>query len=218
MYSKIINGGHGVYEALYGLGLSYGKTSDMTSHPIDGVLGMIKVANRLAHKQGGHNKFLESVVFWIDIRAPRFWWQEFDTYRVGVTKQSESTMHTITKRRLTQDDFEYPLAQDVLDRINADIDAYNRLDNDGDKSKALRAIKNALPEGFLQRRVVCINARTLQNMYMQRKRHRLVQWRIFFRSITRWLDDHMGVDDVKYWIFGGGEEGNSSTTQPAEEE
>ncbi len=67
---------HGSQEALLGLSLSYDSEPN------------IKVANQLAHKQGGHNKFLESIVVWLDITAPRYWWQEFDTYRIGITKQS----------------------------------------------------------------------------------------------------------------------------------
>ena len=56
-----------------------------------------KTAKGMAFNDGGHNKFLESIVVWLDIEAPRGWWQEFDTYRVGTTKQSESTIHTIAK-------------------------------------------------------------------------------------------------------------------------
>lgn len=41
-----------------------------------------------------HAKVLRGVIVWCEINAPRFWWQEMDTYRVGTDRLgSESTMH-----------------------------------------------------------------------------------------------------------------------------
>jgi len=91
--------------AMLGLSLSFRQDPDR----------MDSVAMRLAHKGDGHNKYLEQMVVWLDIVGPRYWWQQFDTYRVGVSKQSESTMHTITKRPLTQEDFEHPIPKGWLD-------------------------------------------------------------------------------------------------------
>ena len=56
-----------------------------------------KSTRTLANKDGGHNKFLESIMVWMDIRAPLKWWKQFDTYRIGVTKQGKSTMHSVMK-------------------------------------------------------------------------------------------------------------------------
>ena len=86
----------GYWEAIEGLSLSY-NTSEVRA---------IRAAYRLCSKDGGHNKFLESIQVWIDITAPRYWWQQFDTYRIGVTKQSESTMHTLMREPLTDENFE----------------------------------------------------------------------------------------------------------------
>ncbi len=60
------------------------------------VENMPALAVKLAPKGLGHNKFLEAMVVWLDVRAPRYWWQEADTYRIS-TKQSESTMHTLVR-------------------------------------------------------------------------------------------------------------------------
>ena len=136
-----------------------------------------------AFKQGGENKFLESIVIWLDVTAPRFWWQEADTYRVGTSKQSESTMHTIAKRELTQEDFEYPIPQNILDELNYKISAHNDLHNSPAKQAYFLDIKNMLPEGFLQRRIWMMSYKGLQNIYNQRKSHRLAQWHDFFGDI-----------------------------------
>lgn len=41
-----------------------------------------------------HAKVLRGVVVWCEINAPRYWWQELSTYRIGTEcLSSESTMH-----------------------------------------------------------------------------------------------------------------------------
>ena len=41
-----------------------------------------------------HAKVLRGVMVWCEINAPRYWWQEMDTYRIGAERlSSESTMH-----------------------------------------------------------------------------------------------------------------------------
>jgi len=164
----------GYEEALQGIGLSYNIT-DMKR--------LKRVACTLAPKDGGHNKFIESMVVWLEIRAPRYWWQEYDTYRTGTTKQSESTMHTITKGELTQDNFELPIHEHTLIYLNTLIREYNLVTEPEAKETLFRAIKNELPEGFLQTRIVCTNYKVLKNMVAQRKNHRLREWQIYINRL-----------------------------------
>lgn len=133
-----------------------------------------KRAPLLADKDGGHNKFLESITVWMDIEAPRAFWQEFDTYRVGTTKQSESTMHTLAKRPPTPDDFE----EGTLDvTIQAFLAAW--IEAKGD----ITILKENLPEGFLQRRMVVTNYKTLRNIIAQRAGHRYKRWSAFVEDV-----------------------------------
>lgn len=54
-----------------------------------------------------HAKVIRGIVAYVEINAPRYFWNEFCTYRVGCeTLSSESTMHTITKRHLNVSDFD----------------------------------------------------------------------------------------------------------------
>jgi len=138
---------------------------------------MPEVARRLAPKGNGESKFLESIVVWLDIRAPRYWWQQFDTYRVGVTKQSESTMHTITKRPLTQEDFAAPIPKEWLEELNRFIEA-----------KEWRRVKELLPESFIQRRIVYTNYQTLRRIVAQRRDHRLPEWWKFIFQLLQQLE------------------------------
>ena len=155
----------GYKEALLGLSLSY------NSEPSE------KVASNLAWKHGGHNKFLESIVVWLDVDAPRYWWQQFDTYRVGTTKQSESTMHTLLRGNLSDSDFQGGCWYTLLKQLNLEISLKN-----------FSWVKAHLPESFLQRRVVCTNYKTLQNICMQRATHKLPEWQLFIKELTEQLE------------------------------
>ena len=206
METAIISGPIFVDDALFGIGLSYGKTSNMKcdaafrKSPVYRQLE--SVSKKLAHMPGGHNKFLETITLTLDINAPRYWWQEFDTYRVGVTKQSESTIHTIMARELTDDDFEGGTFAHFLAELNAIREDYIATEDDEEKQAAFDDMKSALPEGYLQRRIVTLNIKTLQNIYNQRKNHRLPQWHMFFNDINADLEVTPYADLVRYYIFG----------------
>jgi hypothetical protein len=169
----------GYDEAVTGIGFSYGVED------FDRLEG---VAYKLCDKDGGHNKFLESLMVWIEITAARYWWQEFDTYRVGTTKQSESTIHTITKKPLTQEDFEHPVLGSMIAHMNYLIDNYNSEEDRKKKKEWFLLIKSNLPEGYLQKRMVCTNYKTLSNMINQRKKHVLPEWHIFIEEVLNQLE------------------------------
>ena len=165
----------GAKEALLGLSLSKGCPMNRVA----------EVAVNLSSKDGGHNKILESIYVWLDITAPRYWWQEADTYRLS-TKQSDSTMHTIHKRYLMQEDFEIPIWPATLTRLNLLVDDYIAMKNDKkDTTETLVRLKNELPEGFLQRRVWVMNYKCIRNIMLQRRDHRLPQWHVFCTYIMK---------------------------------
>lgn len=151
---------------------------------------MDAVARRLADMDGGHNKFLESIIVWLDVRAPRYWWQEADTFRLS-TKQSESTMHTLTEELA---------AIDIHN--SAEVEAFIA-DNFEPNScspqtlawiyetvpqKNIIEIKKKLPEGFLQTRMWCMSYKTLRNIILQRRTHRLPHWREFIRQVLEQVE------------------------------
>ena len=147
---------------------------------------LVNTAKANAGRDGGHNKMLESMVMWLEVRAPRFWWQEADTYRL-TTKQSTGTMHTIQRRPLTLEDFEEGTDLFMIERFNAILkEATNDFsDKSRLKGETLQRVKCALPEGFLQTRLFCINYKTLRNMILQRSTHALKQWHLFIEEIYK---------------------------------
>ena len=118
----------------------------------------------LAGMDGGHNKFLESIIVWVDMRLSRKLWKQVDTYRMA-TKQSKSTMHTIMKRPLTHDDFDAHVGIGTL----AELNEYIRR---GD----FEAIADNLPMSYMQTRRVCFSYKTIRNIILQRYNHTLKEW------------------------------------------
>ena len=54
----------------------------------------IELMQRLILAGDEHAKVIRGIMVWLEIDAPRFFWQEMDTYRVGTDRlSSESTMH-----------------------------------------------------------------------------------------------------------------------------
>lgn len=172
---------HGFDRALCGLARSYNQDPER----------MKTVALSLAPLDKGHNKFLESIVLWVEIEAPRFFWSEFDTYRgdledmKGITKQSDSTMHTLKRSPLTQENFEYDIHPQYLNHLNDMI-----LNNE-----PIEKIKNALPDGFIQGRTICTSYKVVRNILIQRHNHKLPQWRLFCATLKEGLPyyDYLGV-------------------------
>lgn len=165
---------HGFERAMIGLARSYNQD----------VKNMPEVAMKLGPKDKGHNKFLESMVVWMEIEAPRFFWSEFDTYRVGMTKQSDSTMHTLRREPIRQRNFEHSIHPDYLLYLNMLI---------GDKALGIDVVKSALPDGFLQGRSVCTNYKVIRHIIIQRHNHKLPQWRYFCEKMR----------ELKYYNFLG---------------
>ena len=141
-----------------------------------------------------HRKWMRQVIVWVEITAPRYWWSEFDTYKIGTSANSESTMHTILKEPFNQSQFEWPCFDgadwdiqaafnDYIDVIKTVRDRANEVTGQ-DKEHYQQILKAMLPESFLQKRTICLNYEVLATMYRQRKNHRLPQWS---RDFVSWV-------------------------------
>lgn len=149
---------------------------------------------RIAGKE--HAKWMRQVVVWVSITAPRFFWSEFDTYKIATVANSESTMHKIKDENFDEEDFDFEWGVDqdadstMRDLIFALKSTQKRMNNCNDnelKSKYHRILKGMLPESFMQKRTVMLNYQVLQNMYEQRKNHSLPQWNDAFVSWIKTL-------------------------------
>lgn len=137
---------------------------------------------RLCKAGADHRKVLRQMFISCDITAPLYWWKEFDTYKVGVTSNSQSTMHKLCSRPLIKHDFSFEdmhenecIVNEVIDNLNARIHDYQVTKN----KNLWRTIIQLLPCAYNQARTITMNYENVLNMYQQRKRHKLAEWRSY---------------------------------------
>lgn len=183
----------------------YNKNGEYILGPND--LGLMQRLLKASMAQGNsHSKFMRQILVSVNITAPLYWWKEADQYRVGVTTNSESTMHRLAKTPITLDCFE-------TDDYDPDLSlAYDREDDDYDDGlddisvyvedmimvmENLRKVYLAtddkrywkelirlLPEGWLQKRMTTLNYQVLRQMYFDRRHHKLTEWS---KSFVEWV-------------------------------
>lgn len=147
----------------------------------------MQLALKLVRSGTDHSKFARMIVVYADITAPLYWWKEADTYRMGVEKNSCSTMHTLHKKEITLDDFSTDdMPDDTRSVMQSTVDKLEELRKRYLKThdKAVwRAMIQLMPESYMQMRTCMISYAALRNMYRSRRCHKLSEWQRFCRWI-----------------------------------
>ena len=143
----------------------------------------LDLAKRLAHAGSDHRKFLRQIFVTVDITAPLYWWKEFDTYKVGTTANSTSTMHKIHAKEFTRDDFSCDRMDEgglaLLDQVIAYLESERqKFIADKDNKQAWHNMIQTLPTSYNQMRTVTLNYENLINMYYARRHHKLAEWHV----------------------------------------
>jgi hypothetical protein len=124
-----------------------------------------------------HRKAIRQVFVSFDLTVPILIWSEFDTYKIGFTRNSCSTMHKLGERDLVPSDFGYEWVNKyALEELNELGEKLRAAKKGDDKDLILEEMKHKLPSGFLQKATIATNYEALLNMYKQRKKHRLRMW------------------------------------------
>lgn len=141
------------------------------------------LAKRLIKAGSPDRKFMRMIHVQADVTAPFYWWKEYDTYKVGTTANSCSTMHTIHKRDLTLDDFSHehliPVSLDCLNETIKTINTARQYFIDMKLKEDWWQIIQLLPSSFNQMRTIDLDYETLFSIYHQRKNHKLNEWHQF---------------------------------------
>ena len=130
-----------------------------------------------------HRKYLRQIFAVMDITAPLYWWKEFDTYKVGTTANSCSTMHKIAAKEFELSDFStehlvglsIAALQGVLDVMNLERKHF-LVTHDKD---CWWQMVQLLPSSYNQRRTVTMTYENVMNMLDYREGHKLDEWREF---------------------------------------
>lgn len=156
-----------------------------------------------------HRKYLRQIFVSFDITAPLYFFKEFDTYKVGTTSNSCSTMHKIHSKEFTLEDFSHehlfgnPDERDVDEAIgilNLTIDMLNRYREEYIRTKDKDIwwqLIQLLPSSYNQRRTITMSYENVVNILKQRSNHKLDEWRDFceiMRSELPYIKEIMGEE------------------------
>ena len=157
----------------------------------------IDLAQRMIRAGSPNDKFLRQIFVSVDITAPLYWWKEMDTYKVGTTANSTSTMHKlaatpITKECFEMDDYNNSLLvynqepyntdayiDDIWDEIIGHCETLRKRYLETKDIKYWKELIRLLPESWLQTRAWSANYAVLRNIIYWRKGHKLTEWKQF---------------------------------------
>lgn len=138
-----------------------------------------------------HTKYLRQTPIMMTIKAPMYWWAEYDTYHFHV-RNSSSKMHTMMKKPFELSDFsidsELPegqmhdgqvVFQDVVTTLNYLRDLYLKEEDPIKKNAIWRYVLQLLPESYNQSAFITTNYEELHKIYVDRCNHKLSEWHTF---------------------------------------
>lgn len=141
---------------------------------------------------GAHSQFLTGIRVNFDLTCSNKMWVEAERYRFLEFVSSQSTMHRICKFDLDNQYNEY-VDKRIVDIMKEKVAEYNNQQevynsavfyNPEEQAKATVALKQKYleilysnPAGFTLTARMTTNYRCLRNIYIQRKDHRLPEWK-----------------------------------------
>lgn len=161
---------------------------------------------RLIKGGSEHRKFLRQIFVSADITAPLYWWKEFDTYKVGTTANSQSTMHKIHSKPIELSDFsiddfeinnEGIYLEDCFINVIADCEMLRQRYMETKDKRYWRGLVQLLPDSYNQKRTLTMSYENLLNMLKQRKAHKLDEWREFCDWIFTLPNSHILREGVR---------------------
>lgn len=172
-----LNEFYGWVTALKGLRRPYNKERDRACSRYNPTPDDLRIMQTLIRNGDDHAKIMRMIGIGITVRAPRYWWMEMDTFRLGrfdidCEGISESTMHRRKDQPFTEDDFEFDGSFHALYMNNMQkqmLEGHISFDQ----------YKANMPEAFMQTREMILNYQALRHIYRSRRKHRLQNWQIF---------------------------------------
>lgn len=160
-----------------------------------------KLALKLASAGGPHAKFRRMIQVWCDIYAPLYWWKEFDTYKIGTTANSESTMHTIGDKPFGIEQF----SVEELWKESVEIPEHMQVKADGTSEMTKATIikdQNLWKEKFKDI-IECLNiARRFMLQYRKsgdKEAEKFYWWKIIQMLPSSWMQ--MRTENLNYEVL-----------------
>ena len=140
-----------------------------------------------------HRKYARQIWVGMDIVTNHIVWAEFDTYKIGVTRDSCSKMHKIHVKSFERDDFSHEgidevggFAEEHFTKTLEVLEKLRVLFNKTHEKKYWRAMLELLPMGYNLRATVTMSYENVFNIIRQRSNHKMFEW-IEFTNILKTL-------------------------------
>ena len=127
----------------------------------------------------GHDNYLKGIIVQFDITAPLYFWKQAQRYHWFDFISSQSTMHCLLKfdiRKQCVEETDDRVIK-VLEELVAEYNALPEFDES--KKAKWRTLVATLPCGFCLGATMTTNYQQLKTMYVQRRYHKLCEWRDF---------------------------------------
>ncbi len=184
-------------ESIIASGLPMRVESDVREMTEKDIKRCINLTNATKTGNGAHAQFLTGIRVAFDLTFSNKAWVEAERYRFLEFVSSQSTMHRITKFDLNKAYNEYvdpriiEIMKEKVEHYNDMLEAFNNLEPDHVTRPEANAYLKELyleilysnPAGFELTARLTTNYRCLRNIYLQRKDHRLPEWREFCKWI-----------------------------------
>ena len=150
-----------------------------------------KLAQSLIKAGTEHRKFLRQIFVSADFTMPNYLTNEFDTYKIGTTRNSCSIQHKGSSREFTKDDFTFDdMTNPDVDVVVSIINKYRNKFIDTNNYDDFRTLRQFLGMNYNYKFTWSGNYEILLNMYRQRKNHKLKEW----HTICDWIKTLPGMD------------------------
>lgn len=134
----------------------------------------------------GHDNYLNGIICQFDLTMSIKAWTEAERYHFLDFVSSQSTMHRMTRFDLDEAYIRYTDPR-VIDIMKEKISTYNRMKEDEASPKDIEELYLGIlytnPVGFRLTARMTTNYRQLKTIYLQRKAHRLPEWRAMCKQI-----------------------------------
>lgn len=139
----------------------------------------------------GHDNYLKGIIVQLDITAPLYFWKQAQRYHWFDFVSSQSTMHCLLKFDITTQCVK-ETNKEILTIMARLVEEYNNMgDSDPLKKEKWRELVASLPCGFCLGATMTTNYQQLKTMYLQRRYHKLNEWREF----AKWC---LSLPDFEY--------------------
>lgn len=183
---------------------SWGKSDTKKRCGVDVGEKDLELMQKLIKAGSEHRKFMRQIMVSVDITAPLYFFKELDTYKIGTTANSTSTMHKLTSTPITTECFEMgDFAEEIVDvrsvtdikksstisqiweRLIDDLETLRCFHNATKDKRYWKELIRLLPTSWLQTRTITMNYENLLSMVHQRKSHKLTEWSVDF---IKWVE------------------------------